>query len=83
MSEAAIQALGENFKGESIELVLLVDSTNTFKSIKGKVFLHNISVSCPAISTFLNAAPFVVGGTEVRLMNRALKETILQKQLMI
>lgn len=70
--------MGKNFKGESIELVLLVDSTNTFKSINGKVFLHNISISCPAISTFINAALFAAGGTEVRLINRALKETILQ-----
>ena len=60
------------FKEESTEAVLLVDATNAFNYIKRKEFLYNISVLCPAISTFVincYAAParlFVIGGKEIR-----------------
>ena len=71
-SEAAIHAMKKMFKEESTEAVLLVDAANTFNSIIRKVFLHNISILCPAISTFVTncyATParlFVTGGTETR-----------------
>ena len=71
-SEAAIHAMENIFKEESTEAVLLVDATNAFNSINRKVFLHNISILCPAISTFVTncytspARLFVIGGTEIR-----------------
>ena len=71
-SEAAIHAMEKIFKEESTEAVLLVDAANAFNSINIKVFLHNISILCPAISTFVTncyttpARLFVIGGTEIR-----------------
>ena len=71
-SEAAIHAMEKIFKEESTEAVLLVDAANAFNSINRKVFLHNISILCPAISTFVPncyttpARLFVIGGTEIR-----------------
>ena len=71
-SEAAIHAVEKIFKEESTEAVLLVDAANAFNSINRKVFLHNISILCPAISTFVTncyttpAQLFVIGGIEIR-----------------
>ena len=53
-SKAAIHAMEEIFKEESIELVLLVDATNAFNSINRKIFLHSTSMLSPAVSTFCN-----------------------------
>ena len=36
---------------EHTEAVLLVDAANAFNSVNRKVFLHNINVVCPSIST--------------------------------
>ena len=71
-SEASIHAMEKIFKEESTEAVLLVDAANVFNSINRKVFLHNISIVCPTISTFVTdgcttpARLFVIGGTEIR-----------------
>ena len=71
-SEAAIHAMEKIFKEESTEAVLLVDAANAFSSINRKVFLHNISILCPAISTLgtncytTPARLLVIGGTEIR-----------------
>ena len=71
-SEAAIHATEKIFKEESTEADLLVDAENAFNSINRKVFLHNISILCPAISTFVtnyHATParlFVIGGSEIK-----------------
>ena len=71
-SEAAIHAMEKIFKEESTEAVLLVDAANAFNSINRKLFLHNVSILCPAISicvTNCYATParlFVIGGTEIR-----------------
>ena len=73
--EAAIHLymlLDKIFKEESTEAVLLVDAENVFNSIKKKEFLHNISILCPAISTFVTncystpARLFVIGGSEIK-----------------
>ena len=59
-------------KEESAEAVLLVDAANALNSINRKVFLHNISILCPAISTFVASCYttpvrlFVIGVTEIR-----------------
>ena len=71
-SEEAIHAMEKIFKEESTEAVLLVDAENAFDSINRKVFLHNISILCPAISTFVTncyaipARLFVIGSSEIK-----------------
>ena len=48
--------------------VLLVDAENAFNSINKNVMIHNISVVCPEISTYVSncyqstARLFVIGG---------------------
>ena len=65
-------AMERIFKEKSTEADLLVDEENAFNSINRKVFLRNISILCPAISTFVtncNATParlFVIGGSEIK-----------------
>ena len=71
-SEAAIRAMEKIFKDKSTEAVLLVDAENAVKSINRKAFVHNISILCPAISTFVTncySTPdrsFVIGGSEIK-----------------
>ena len=65
-------AMEKIFKEKSTEADLLVDEENVFNSINRKVFLRNISILCPAISTFVTncyATParlFVIGGSEIK-----------------
>ena len=53
------------------EAVLLVDAENAFHSIIRNVMIHDTSVVCPAISTYLSncyqsaARLFVIGGKEI------------------
>ena len=60
------------FKEESTEAVLLVDAEDAVNSMNRKVFLHNISILCSAISTFVTncyATParlLVIGGSEIK-----------------
>ena len=60
------------YKDEHTEAVLLVDAENAFNSISRNVMIHNISLVCPAISTYVSdfypsAARrlFVIGGKEI------------------
>ena len=54
-AEAAIQAVQYDiFKDHTIETVLLIDAENAFNAIKRKAMLHNISVICPIISTYIS-----------------------------
>ena len=70
--EAAIHAMKKIFKEESTEAVLLVDEENAFNLINRNVFLHNISILSPAISTFVRncystpAQLFVIRGSELK-----------------
>ena len=56
---------------EHSKAVLMVDAENSFNSINSNVMLHNISVVCPTISTFVSncyqsaARLFEVGGKEI------------------
>ena len=50
-SEAAIHAIYEVYQQD--EAVLLVDAGNAFNSINRKAILHNISITCPLIITFI------------------------------
>ncbi len=70
-SEAAIHAMKELFEREHSEAVLLVDAANAFNSVNRRVLLHNISITCPAIATYVRncyqtpARLFVIGGQEI------------------
>ena len=54
------------------EAVLLVDADNAFNSINKKVMLHNISITCPLITTFIAncymepARSFVAGDLKIK-----------------
>ena len=63
--------MNEIMSSVETEAIVLVDSTNAFKTINRQVALYNIGVTCPAISTVLNNAYqtpvklFVTGGVVV------------------
>ena len=70
-SEAALHAMQDIFEDNKTEVVLLVDATNAFNSINRKASLHNIDISCPAISIYIYncyvvpARLFIIGGKEI------------------
>ena len=70
--EAAIHAMHAIFDEENTEAVLLVDAANAFNSLNRDVFLHNVSIVCPAIAIYVHnsyAIPsrlFVLGGCEIK-----------------
>ena len=72
--EAAIHAMHSIFEEENTEAVLLIDAANAFNSINRNVFLHNVSVVCPAIATYvrnsytLPSRLFVIGGCVIKSM---------------
>ena len=53
-AEAPIQALYDLFQQDETGAVLLVDAENAFNSINRKAMLHNISITCPVLSTFVS-----------------------------
>ena len=67
-AEASIHAMYDIYNDKHSEAVLLVDAENAFNSINRKIMVHNISVVCPAISTFVSsgyqsaARLFVISG---------------------
>ena len=69
--ESAIHSMHDVYDLEETEAVLLIDAENAFNLINRKVMLHNISILCPIIATFVNncyAVParlFVIGGKEI------------------
>ena len=60
------------YEDETCEAVLLVDASNAFNSINRNVFLHNVTIICPAIAIyikncyFLHSRLFIIGGNEIR-----------------
>ena len=70
-SEAAVHAMNKLFEEEETDAVLLVDASNAFNSLNCDVFIHNVRVLCPAMSTYLTncykrrSRLFVVGGMEI------------------
>ena len=52
-SEAAIHAIYDVYQQDETDAVLLVDADNAFNSINKKAMLHNISLTCPLITTFI------------------------------
>ena len=70
-AEAAIRAMYDIYNDEHSEEVVLVDAENAFNSINRNVMLHNISLLCPTISTYVSncyqspARLFVIIGKEI------------------
>ena len=70
-AEAGIGAVHDLYKDEYSEAVLLVNAKNAFNSMSKNIMLHNISVLCPTISTYVSncyrsaARLFVVVGKEI------------------
>ena len=70
-TEAAIHAMYDICNDKHSEAVLLVDAEKAFHSINRNVMIHDTSVVCPAISTYLSncyqsaARLFVIGGKEI------------------
>ena len=52
-SEAAIHAIYDVYQRDETEAVLIVDVDNAFNSSNRKAMLHNISIICPQITTFI------------------------------
>ena len=48
--EAAVHAMEELMKDESVEGILLVDARNAFNSLNREVMLRNIQVTCPSLA---------------------------------
>ena len=70
--ESIIHAMQAIYEDETCEAVLLVDASNAFNSINRNVFLHNVSIICPAIAVYvkncysLHSRQFIIGGNEIR-----------------
>ena len=69
--EAGVHAMYDLYQEEDTHGIIQVDANNAFNVINRKVFLHNIQIICPVISTFIMncylkpARLFVVGGFEI------------------
>ena len=70
-AEGAIHAVHDKFKDHTTEAVLIIDPENAFKAINRKAMLHNISITCHIISTYISnwyntpVRLFIIGGTEI------------------
>ena len=70
-AETAIHAMHDIYNDEHSEAVLQVNAEKAFNSINRNVMLHNISVICPTISTYVSnryqsaARLFAIGGKEI------------------
>ena len=60
------------YEGKTCEAVLLVDASNAFNSINRNVFLHNVTIICPAIAIYVRnyysfrSRLFIIRGNEIR-----------------
>ena len=69
--EAAVHAMQRIFNEEDTEAVLLIDASNAFNSLNRNVFLHNVTVVCPTISTYVkncymnSSRLFIIGGHKI------------------
>ena len=50
----AIHAMYDFYQQNEVEAVFFVDAENAFNAISRKAMLHNISITCPIISTFIS-----------------------------
>ena len=69
--EAGVHAMYDLYQEQNTHGIIQVDANNAFNVINRKVFLHNVQIICPEISTFVRncylkpARLFVVGGIEI------------------
>ena len=69
--ESIIHAMHALYEDETCEAVLLMDASNAFNSINRNVFLHNVTIICPAITIYgkncysLHSRLFIIGGNEI------------------
>ena len=69
--EAGIHSMHDIYQDDDTHGIIQVDANNAFNTINRNVFLHNIRIICPEISTFISncyqrpARLFVVGGIEI------------------
>ena len=52
-AEAAVHAMRELFSLEGTDGILLIDASNAFNCLNRRVALHNVQITCPAISTYI------------------------------
>ena len=70
--KASIHAIYGVYQQDETKAVLVVDADHAFNSINRKAMLHNISITCPLITTFIAncymepARLFVVGNHEIK-----------------
>ena len=70
--QGIIHAMHEIYEDENCEAVLLVDASNAFNSINRNVFLHNVTIVCPAIAIYVRncystySRLFIIGGNEIQ-----------------
>ena len=70
-AEATIHTVHDISKDHTTEAVLLIDAENAFNAINRKAMLHNISVLCLIISTYISncyntpGRLFIIGVTEI------------------
>ena len=71
-AEASIHAMYDSFQQDETKAVLLVDAENALNSINRKAMLHNISITCPILSTLVSdcclvpARVFILGNKEIK-----------------
>ena len=71
-AEAAVHAAEEIFADKECEAVLLIDASNVFNTLNRQAMMHNISVLCPTLATYVKntyeIAPrlFVAKGLELK-----------------
>ena len=67
------------YEHQSVEAVLLVDTSNAFNSINRNPFLHNIEVICPSITRYIkncysfNSQFFIIGCGEIESIERTMQ----------
>ena len=70
--ESIIRAMHAIHEDETCEAVLPVDASNAFNSINRNVFLHNVTIICPAFTIYvknyysLHSRLFIIGRNEIR-----------------
>ena len=52
-AEAAVHAAKEIFADKECEAVLLIDASNAFNTLNRQAMMHNISVLCPTLATYV------------------------------
>ena len=52
-AEAAVHAAKDIFADKECEAVLLIDASNAFNTLNRQAMMHNISVLCPTLSTYV------------------------------